>query len=274
MKKTKNILLTFDLEEFDLPLEYHEEISDKEQIGISRNGLKNLLKILNKQQVIATFFVTAKFALANKKLVKQLSKKHEIALHGLMHSDDYRHMKEDLALKRLSRGKKLVEKIIGKNVIGFRAPRFHIKKIKLLPTIGIKYDSSLHPTYIPGIYNNFFTEREIHKHGKLIEVPISVTSLLRLPLFWFAFRNLGLAYSKFCTNWCFLDSRYVMLLFHPWEFVDLNSSGFKLPAYIKRDTGRILSGKLDSYIRWAKRKCYKFSTVKNFLSENGIIKGN
>src|SRR3989344_921069 len=235
MKKTKNILLTFDLEEFDLPLEYHEEISDKEQIGISRNGLKNLLKILNKQQVIATFFVTAKFALANKKLVKQLSKKHEIALHGLMHSDDYRHMKEDLALKRLSRGKKLVEKIIGKNVIGFRAARFHIKKIKLLPTIGIKYDSSLHPTYIPGRYNNFFTEREIHKHGKLIEVPISVTSLL-------------------------------MLLFHPWEFVDLNSSGFKLPAYIKRDTGRILSGKLDSYIRWAKRKCYKFSTVKNFLS--------
>lgn len=233
MKAQKNILLTFDLEEFDLPLEYGEHISDKKQIEISRKGLDSLLKILEAEKVKATFFVTTNFALANRKTIKQLGKKYEIAFHGLIHKDDYRSMKEEDALRRLKKGKGIIEKITGRQIYGFRAPRFHIKKIKLLPTIGIKYDSSLHPTYIPGRYNNFFTERRIHKHGRLVEIPISVTSILRLPLFWFAFRNFGLAYSKFCTKWCFIDSMYVMLLFHPWEFVNLSSLSFKLPAYIR-----------------------------------------
>lgn len=271
MKKQKTVLLTFDLEEFDMPLEYHEEISAKEQIEISKKGLWEILKLLGKHKITATFFVTAKFAISNKKLVKQLSQKHEIAFHGLVHKDDYRSMREEEALKRLSKGKKIIEKIIGKKVNGFRAPRFHIKKIKRLPTIGLLYDSSLHPTYMPGRYNNFFTERKIHRHGSLIEVPVSVTSILRLPLFWFAFRNLGLAYSRFCTMWCFLDSEYVMLLFHPWEFIDLNSLNFRLPAYIKRDTGKILFNKLDNYISWANKKGCKFTTVKEFLKVQGLL---
>lgn len=273
-KKQKNILLTFDLEEFDLPLEYHEQISPARQIEVSRQGLKNLLKILSKQQVVATFFVTANFSLKNKKLIKKLSKHNEIALHGLYHRDDYRKIKLDKMLQRLKKAKKIVEGITGKKIYGFRAPRFHVRKIKQLPAIGIKYDSSLHPTYIPGRYNNFFTERRIHRHGKLIEIPVSVTPLIRLPLFWFAFRNLGLAYAKFCTRWCFWDSKYVMLLFHPWEFVNLNSLSYKLPRYIKRDTGKILFKKLDSYIKWAKGKGYKFDTVHNFLKENGLDKDN
>ena len=271
MKKQKNILLTFDLEEFDLPLEYNNHISDENQIKVSRDGLKEILKLLGMHKIPATFFVTAKFAIANKNAIKQLSKKHEIALHGLIHKDDYRHMKEKDALRRLSKGRKIVEKIIGTKIIGFRAPRFHIKKIKLLPTIGIKYDSSLHPTYIPGRYNNFFTERKIHRHGKLIEIPVSVTSVLRFPLFWFVFRNLGLAYSKFCTNWCFLDSKYVMLLFHPWEFVNLRLLGLKLPVYIKRDTGKALSDKLSYFVKWAKKKGYKFKTIKEFLKMQGLL---
>jgi hypothetical protein len=265
MRREKYILLTFDLEEFDLPLEYDEQISKQKQIEISKKGFKKLLSLLAKHNVKATFFVTANFALANSKLIRHLSKKYEIALHGLTHRDDYRHMDEETALERLREGKEIIEKIIGKKIYGFRAPRFHVKKIKLLPSIGLKYDSSLHPTYIPGRYNNFFTERKIHKHGKLIEIPLSVTSVLRLPLFWFAFRNLGLNYAKFCTMWCFLDSGYVMLLFHPWEFIDLNSLNFKLPAYIKRDTGKILFSKLDNYIQWAERKGYRFETVREFL---------
>ncbi|MFH0831819.1 MAG: polysaccharide deacetylase family protein [archaeon] len=268
--KQKKILLTFDLEEFDLPLEFKEKISFSEQIEISRKGFSEILKLLNQHKISATFFVTASFALANKKALRQLADKHEIGLHGLVHKDDYRHMKEEDALKRLSKGKKIVERIIGKKIIGFRAPRFHIKKIKLLPTIGIKYDSSLHPTYIPGRYNNFFTERKIHRHGKLVEVPVSVTSLLRLPLFWFVFRNFSLFYSKFCTRWCFLDSDYVMLLFHPWEFVNLNELRFRLPAFIRRDTGKVLFSKLDSYIKWAKRNKWKFSTISTFLRSENI----
>ncbi len=270
-KKQRYILLTFDLEEFDLPLEFHEPISAKQEIEISRKGLHELLKILEKEKVVATFFVTAKFALANKNLIKKLAKSNEIALHGMIHSDDYRKMRMDEVLSRLRKARKIVEGIAGKKVIGFRAPRFHIKKVKMLSSAGLRYDSSLHPTYIPGRYNNFFTERRIHHHGDMTEIPVSVTPIIRLPLFWFAFRNLGLHYAEFCTRWCVFDSGFAMTLFHPWEFVDLNKTQFKLPAYIRRNTGKKLVTMLTEYIGWAKRKGHKFSTVSHFLSENGLI---
>jgi len=55
----KYILLSFDLEEFDLPREFNIEINDEEMYKISYEGCNNLLKILN---VKSTFFVTANFA--------------------------------------------------------------------------------------------------------------------------------------------------------------------------------------------------------------------
>lgn len=270
----KYILLTFDIEEFDLPLEFHEQISERRQIEISKKGLHELLEIINKEKVKATFFVTAKFALANKKLIKGLSKDNEISLHGLMHSDNYRKMKVDERIAKLRKARKILEGIINKKVIGFRAPRFHIKKVRMLSLAGLKYDSSLHPTYIPSRYNNFFTERRIHKHGNMVEIPVSVTPIIRLPLFWFAFRNLGLHYAKFCTQWCILDSGFAMTLFHPWEFVDLNKLNLILPSYIRRNTGRKLVYMLEDYIKWAKNKGFGFLTIKDFLYKKGFIENN
>jgi len=42
------ILLSFDIEEFDMPLEYLGEISFDKQIEISKKGLENILRILKK----------------------------------------------------------------------------------------------------------------------------------------------------------------------------------------------------------------------------------
>jgi hypothetical protein len=179
-------------------------------------------------------------------------------------------MKVDKIIKRLRKARKIVEAIAGRRIIGFRAPKFHIQKIKILPLAGLKYDSSLHPTYIPGRYNNFFTERRIHRHGKLVEIPVSVTPIVRLPLFWFAFRNLGLRYARFCTRWCLLEG-FAMILFHPWEFVDLTASQFKLPIYLRRNTGKNLAAMLTKYIVWAKKKGCRFVTIHDFLQQKGLL---
>ena len=42
----KKILLSFDLEEFDLPLEYDISISKQEQFNFSLKGLKKIIKLL------------------------------------------------------------------------------------------------------------------------------------------------------------------------------------------------------------------------------------
>lgn len=51
------ILLSFDIEEFDMPLEYEGTIPFEEQLQVSRNGLQNILAIL-KHNAKATFFST------------------------------------------------------------------------------------------------------------------------------------------------------------------------------------------------------------------------
>ncbi len=268
-KREKYILLTFDAEEFNLPHEYNHHIPVRWEYSISRRGLMVILNILKKENIKATFFVTTNFAKKYPSLIRRMSRKYEIASHGYSHSDDYRKMKKERLRRRLHEGKRIVERVIKMEISGFRAPRFHLKKLKWVQGI-FKYDSSLHPTYIPGRYNNFFTERRIHRHGSLIEVPVSVTPIIRLPLFWFVFRNLGVGYARFCTRFCFLDSDYTMLLFHPWEFKDI--SHIRVPRFIKRGTGKILEQKLVRYIKWAKRKGYKFKTVSEFLKKKGLIK--
>ena len=50
------ILLSFDIEEFDMPFEYERKIDFNDQINISIQGTNAILDILKKYQVKATFF--------------------------------------------------------------------------------------------------------------------------------------------------------------------------------------------------------------------------
>jgi peptidoglycan/xylan/chitin deacetylase (PgdA/CDA1 family) len=108
--------LTFDLEEFDLPLEFGCPISDEDQIIISNNGLQRLTILLSKFNIPATFFTTAFYANKNKELIKNLSENHEIASHSKCHSE----FKETDPFD----SKVEIERITGKPVYGFRMPHF------------------------------------------------------------------------------------------------------------------------------------------------------
>lgn len=257
----KEILLTFDIEEFDLPLEFGVKITDEEQFETSRIGTEKILELLNKNNVKATFFISAKFASKYPGLIKKISEKHEIGLHCLEHKDNYSKMKSDDALAKIKKGKEILEKIIERKISGFRAPRFNPPAYKVLNQAGIVYDSSLHPTFIPRRYNNFRSPINKISKENIEIIPISVSPMLRLPLFWIAFRNFPLFYSKYITNQC---KEYTCLVFHSWEFIDIEN--LKLPLLIKRNTGDKLIQKLQKYISYYKHR--KFDTLASYLSIN------
>lgn len=260
----KSILLTFDIEEFDLPKEFNTPISDREAIEVSKRGLLSLLTILKKHQIKATFFITSVFAKNNQKLIKNIQKiGHEIACHGHTHSDDYS-KKENFPKIRLA--KETIERIVCSKILGFRAPRYQIKNIAELEKFGFVYDSSSHPTWIPGRYCNLFKKRKIYKIGNITEIPISTLPICRAPIFWLAFKNFPLAYSKIFTKINFFFSTYNMLVFHPWEFADL--SKLKIPSYIKKKHGRDFLEKLEKYILFCKNNNYSFSTIKDYLQKS------
>ena len=93
----KKILLTFDLEEFDVPLEYKQQIGVDEQMNITCQGMSRVQGIIDRHNISCTFFTTAFFAENNRSLVSQLSDKHEIASHAYYHTG---FKNEDLLLSK------------------------------------------------------------------------------------------------------------------------------------------------------------------------------
>ncbi|NMG11227.1 polysaccharide deacetylase family protein [Brasilonema sp. UFV-L1] len=234
------ILLSFDLEEFDIPEEYGEKVEETVQLEVSYKGLKEILPVLERLNIKATFFVTAKFAIYHKAIIQEISEKHEIASHGLCHSN--------FRLEDLKKSRQTLEEITGKKVLGFRMPRLQEVSDREIAKAGYQYNSSMNPTYIPGRYNNFFKPRTAYDSNNLVNIPVSVTPLIRFPLFWLSFKNFPLSFIKLGSRLTLKNDRYISLYFHPWEFTDITN--FRMPAYITKYSGKQMVERLEEYLTW------------------------
>ncbi len=257
--KRNSIMLTFDLEEFDIPLEFGQEVSDSDQMNISIEGLQRILPVLEKLKIRATFFTTGNFARHNPVLIKELAQSHEIASHALYHSPFYQFKISDLA-----ESKSILESIIGKEIHGFRMPRLKPFNPNDLTESGYRYDSSINPTYIPGRYNLLHKNAMPTIENGLIELPCATTPLLRFPLFWLAFKNLPLGlYAALCRK-TLRKRKNVVLYFHPWEFASIGT--YKLPSYIKNTDGERLTKKLESLLINLMANQTEFVTCNEFCN--------
>lgn len=259
VKIKKFICLTFDIEEFDL-------INNKDnQFKLSYKGTLNILNLLNKYDIKSTFFITSNFAEKYPGLIREISKKHEVANHGYSHKHNYKKMSPKQSLNYIKKSKMIVENIINKKIYGFRAPKLFAPKYKIIKEASHEYDSSLHPTYIPFHYNNFFKKRKVYVKDGIKIIPLSVTPLIRTPFSWFWFRNLGLIYTKICTKLCLIDQNYINIYFHSWEFNDLSKQ--KISYFFKRNSGSKLEKNLNRYIKWCISNNLEFITLKDYINK-------
>jgi peptidoglycan/xylan/chitin deacetylase (PgdA/CDA1 family) len=257
MATERAILLGFDLEEFDMPLEYNCNISFEEQLSVTNSGMDILMPVLDFHKVATTFFTTANYALHNQEQVRQLSIDHEIASHTFYHSA---FEEEHLLSSRLA-----LEEIISRPVEGLRMPRMRQTSLVAIKDAGYLYDSSLNPTWLPGRYNYLNKPRTLHKENNLIRLPASVTPTLRLPLFWLMFKNMPLwMYTKLARQ-TLANDKYLCLYFHPWEFADL--SAFKMPGYTKKVDGNKLADRLSKLMEALKTEA-SFIETSAFIKEN------
>lgn len=253
-EERKKILLGIDLEEFDIPEEYGQVITTQSKIDISKKGLFHLLPVLEKHSVKATYFTTAFWGLHEPSILKELSKKNEIASHSFYHSSygpaDLRNSRETLSV------------ITGQEVTGFRMPRMHTVAMSDIANAGYRYDSSLNPTWLPGRYNHLDKKRVVFKEAGIYEMPVSVSHPGRIPLFWLTFKNLPLPLYFSMARRVLKNLGYLIIYIHPWEFVDLNS--YKLPWFIKRHSGNPMVAKLDRLLQL-------LSQLGDFETHNGLI---
>jgi peptidoglycan/xylan/chitin deacetylase (PgdA/CDA1 family) len=253
------ILLSFDIEEFDMPFEYQRKIEFNDQMGISIQGTIAILDLLKKHQIKATFFSTATFAInAPKVLERIVNEGHEIASHSYSHSD--------FKLEHLLESKLKLEELTGQKIIGFRMPRMHPVDEKEVFKAGYIYNSSINPTFLPGRYNNFNKPRTYFRQDGVMQIPASVTPIIRFPLFWLSFHNLPLFFYKWLLRITLKKDKYLNIYFHPWEFTELkNKDKFNFPSYVSKNSGINMILRLDDLILWAKTKKYNFITFKDFI---------
>jgi hypothetical protein len=256
MQLAPQILLSFDIEEFDVPDEYGHPIGIEEQFQVSAQGLREILALLDRLDIVATFFVTANFALHHPDLLGQMAQRHEIASHGFYHS---RFETADLAKSRL-----VLEELIGRSVRGFRMARLQPVSDWEIQAAGYAYNSSMNPTYLPGRYNNLNQPRLPYYVRQLLNIPVSVTPWVRFPLFWLSFKNLPLWIYQLLSRLNLSWDRQLNLYFHPWEFNDIQN--YSLPGYIKKYSGIPMVQRLERYLRWIQPHG-KFVTFSQFQGQ-------
>jgi peptidoglycan/xylan/chitin deacetylase (PgdA/CDA1 family) len=251
------ILLSFDVEEFDMPFEYNFNIAIETQLEIGKKGLDNLMPILNDENYTTTLFTTANFANHYPDTVKLLSDKHEIASHTFYHSN--------FTTAHLLESKIRLEEIIQKPVKGLRMPRMRQVPMKDILEAGYVYDASMNPTWLPGRYNNFNKSRTLYKEEGMIRIPASVSPNFRIPLFWLSFKNFPYAlYLRLALQTLRKDG-YLSLYFHPWEFTNINDFG--LPKYTIKGSDNELLDKLYQLLSDLIKQA-EFITMADFI-ENG-----
>ena len=248
------VFLSFDVEEFDLPLEYGRDIPLAEQVETGLAGLEVVERLLNRLRISSTLFCTGVLAEAAPATIRRLSESHEIASHAWSHTTFDPQAPE--------KSQTFLSELVGGPVAGFRRPRLQHTDPELLTRAGYRYDSSLNPIWLPGRYNNLGSPRLPHRKGGLVEIPISTTPLLRLPLFWLAFKKVPLPIFKTWCAACLNADAHVNLFFHPWEFLDL--SRYRLPGLVAHPNSAALLNKLERLLVWLKARA-AFDTFQSLV---------
>ena len=264
----KKVMLSFDVEEFDFPRERKVEISLEEGVKVSSEGLLKILKVCKENKVKATFFCTGNFASARPDLIRQiLEDGHEVACHGV---DHFEPKKSDIC-----ESKKIVEKATKVKVSGYRQPRMQKIDYKELKRCGYVYDSSVNPAFIPGRYNHLNVPKGPFIREGIVEIPTSVATFMRVPLFWLALHLFPKKIYFKMARMAMKREGFFTTYFHPWEFADL--SKYKVvPGYIKKNSGDKLAKRLDDLIRNLKKHGTEFVTYSDYVKTcyNSINEGN
>ncbi len=153
--------------------------------------------------------------------------------------------------------------IVGKELIGFRAPLCSINQsiIYMLNENGYKYDSSIHPTFIPQRYNMLkYPTGPFYLQNSLLEIPLSVTPYMRLPIGWWWLRNVGARYITTASKIILRKEGILVFYFHPWDVVTpVKVDG--VPWHIYRNAGQNMLHLLHSVIQYFHRKKIQFCTL-------------
>lgn len=275
-----------------------------------RIGLENFCNFLDGYGVKATMFIVGEDLEYEQNipyLQEVVMKGHEIGNHTYSHAQSFRLMNQAEKESEIKRMDSLCQQKIGVKPVGFRCAGWNISSdaIAILKKNGYLYDSSVHPTSLTlllktlqwltnakrssaerttlGESSNMFAPlkpyithpRQLWRRGKngIIEFPLTVTPILRLPFYATFLLSSGRQVFNISYELLKTFQMPIVYSFHLSDFVDYTHKDLKdqVPSasdgvYIPKALLTPLSKKMELFKRAMDKitKDYSFTTLKDW----------
>ncbi len=164
-----------------------------------------ILDWLREKKIRATFFVVGQLAEESPYLIKEISLNHDIAFHSFDHTpltDENIHS----FVTKTFESKKFIEDLVGKKIIGFRAPCFSLTPqtqwvTNILSELEFEYSSSTIPTKMPKFGFPGIPQTPFKWESGIVEFPMVLSNVLGREI-----PSIGGAYLRFLPVWLMLKT--------------------------------------------------------------------
>jgi peptidoglycan/xylan/chitin deacetylase (PgdA/CDA1 family) len=274
LHREKVVCLTLDLEQ-----DYGELLDSPSYEGIER--VDEFIQFFQRLNLPLTCFVQGSLFDTHPKSVEALrSLDVDLELHSYTHPNPST-MNFEYEVKA---GKDAYFRYMGKFPLGYRSPlaSFDVRTdFKILDSNGFKFDSSVCPSFRPGVFSNLLkpTEPYYVKNTKIVEFPVGILSkIIRIPA--------GLSYSQLLSKKLFyllklpLAPSTLVFNFHLADILSLRSwrkLDFKnYPIYYRKIFNKIYSEKpngknnLENFISICYDNQYEFLKLTQLLGNTVV----
>lgn len=229
-------VLSVDFELFEHTYAY-QRLKENPRLNVREDlGVKRILSLFDEKHANSTFFTVGAVVEKYAELVETIAcKGHEVASHTLSHVS-FNNLGNERIKIEIVESKKLLEQTINERVVGFRAPAFEINPnaiefvVRILENLGYRYDSSIVPSFkIPlwyglpsaSIYPTRISKIFTEIKSQIIEFPIAINPLIRMPISGSWMRIFGVHYTLLGIRALLKRKAIPILYVHAWELVDL-----------------------------------------------------
>ncbi|MCK5076579.1 MAG: polysaccharide deacetylase family protein [Calditrichia bacterium] len=282
------VTLSFDIEEYFQVENLRNAIPKEEWQNYNSSVEKNTRRILNvleKFGVKGTFFILGMIAEKLPGLVLELLERgHEVASHGYGHDMTARLNDKELE-EDIRKSKTILESIIEKPVLGYRAPNFTVddRVISVLKKHNFLYDSSFNPFQLHGRYGSITAPLNKKRFGimqaenGLYEIPISTLSLPKVE-----FPIGGGAYFRIFPFYVFNNlvkkkikkEGFYNFYLHPWELEPEQPrvNGLSFNHRFRHYYGlNRTERKLEKFIKFLQKQNCEFVTMEEMVEKIKIV---
>lgn len=308
MHKQYYCLFTNDVETTSIWL---NTLRDETAQKVLQEGMPILLDIYKEFDIKSTFYFTGYIAKLYPEVVKMIiNDGHEVASHGKSHlpENGFDVMPFEKQKRHLEESKKLLEDISGQEVISFRAPalRVNSQTARALIETGYRIDSSVASQRFDFFLSFGGTnklkwiraprlpyktdENSLFRKGKgpIVEIPLSALCFPYTSTTMRVFPRLTSVQKHFINVESKINNKPVVFDIHPNEFIDesneerkihrrsSNFLGYLLKDYIRshlkiKNLGKAAIPLYKEQIKFYKDRGYKFTTVREYCDETGLL---